>query len=77
MIPRVLQRIRMEHLEEVVMVFPEWPSRPWWNSLQELVISQVRLGESQMVLSPGPTMADNRAKLPPGNMLMARLSCRQ
>jgi hypothetical protein len=77
LIPRVLQRIRLERLLQVVMVFPEWPSRPWWNFLQELVVAQVRLGESQTVLSPGPTMADNRAKLPPGNILMALLSCAQ
>jgi hypothetical protein len=77
LIPKVLQRIRMERLQHVVMVFPEWPSRPWWNSLQELVVTQVRLGDAQMVLAPGPTMADNRAKLPPGNILMAHLSCRQ
>jgi hypothetical protein len=34
----------------------------------------VRLGKSEEVLEKGPSMAANRAKLPPGNMLMVLLS---
>jgi hypothetical protein len=76
-IPRVLQKIRLERLKQVLMVFPEWPSRPWWNLLQSMVVQQVRLGPSDRVLLPGPTLAANRAKIPPGSFIMALLSCRQ
>jgi hypothetical protein len=37
---------------------------------------RVVLGDALTVLEPGPTLAANRAKMPPGNFLMVRLSCR-
>jgi hypothetical protein len=74
MIPRVLQKVLRENLDSVVMVVPEWPSRPWWNLLQEQVVRQVRLGLSEEVLEPGPSLRVARSKLPPGHMIMAVLS---
>jgi ribonuclease HI len=76
LIPRVLQKIRLE-VGEAVLVVPEWPSRPWWNMLQGCVRKQVRLGKAEEVLEKGPTMTARRAKLPPGNMLMAWVSYRR
>jgi hypothetical protein len=76
LIPRVIQKLFLER-GEAVMVVPEWPSRPWWNLLLRFTIRLVRLGEAQEVLEAGPTMTSNRAKLPPGNMLMVLLSCRR
>jgi hypothetical protein len=56
------------------MVVPEWPSRPWWNMVAGRARRMVRLGESEEVLEKGPSMAANRANLPPGSMLMVLLS---
>jgi hypothetical protein len=72
LIPRVLQKLRLEGTEAVVVV-PEWPSRPWWNLLQQGVIGQVRLGKSEEVLEPGPWLLANGNRLPPGNMIMAKV----
>ena len=72
-IPRVLQKLRTE-VQEAVMVFPEWPSRPWWSLLQMYVSKQLRLGKAAEVLAKGPSMDRCRALLPPGHMCMARLS---
>jgi hypothetical protein len=76
LVPRVIQKLFQERGEAVVVV-PEWPSRPWWNLLQQFTTKWVRLGAATMVLERGPTMASNRAELPPGNMLTVLLSCRQ
>jgi hypothetical protein len=72
-IPRVLQKIRLER-DTVVMVVPEWPSGPWWNMVAGRARRMVRLGKSEEVLEKGPSMAANRAKLPPGSMFMVLLS---
>jgi ribonuclease HI len=69
-VPRILQKIRAERVEAVVVV-PEWPSRPWWNLFQDGVVKQVRLGKSEEVLKAGPTMRPNGTKPPPGSMIMA------
>jgi ribonuclease HI len=71
-LPRVLQKIRAERAE-VILVAPEWPSRPWWNLFQDGVVQQVRLGRSEEVLIPGPTLAKNGTKPPPGDLIMARV----
>jgi hypothetical protein len=73
LIPRVLQKLRMEE-GAAVMVFPEWPSRPWWNLMAWGARRIVRLGTSEEVLEKGPSMATRLVKSPPGNMLMASLS---
>jgi hypothetical protein len=73
LIPRVLQKIRKER-GAVVMVTPEWPSRPWLNLMVGAAEVMVRLGKAKEVLELGPSMAANRARLPPGSMIMALLS---
>jgi hypothetical protein len=73
LIPRVLQKIRLER-DTVVMVVPEWPSRPWWNMVAGRPRKMVRLGKSEEVLEKGPSMVANRARPPPGSMLMVLLS---
>jgi hypothetical protein len=73
--PRVLQKIRLER-DVTVMVIPEWLSRPWWNMMAGGAQEIVRLGKSEEMLERGPSMTANRAKLPPGSMPMAVLSCR-
>ena len=75
-IPKVLQKLRLE-VDEALMVVPEWTSRPWWNLFQMHVVQQVRLGRSTEVLQRGPTMTTERAELPPGYLVMARLSFKQ
>jgi hypothetical protein len=72
LIPRVLKKLWMEK-REALMVVPEWPSRPWWNLLQEGVTSQVRLGKAEVALQLGSGAAEAGFKLPPGNMIMARI----
>jgi hypothetical protein len=76
LVPRVIQKLFLER-GEAVLVVSEWPSRPWWNLLQQFTTRWVRLGEATKVLERGPTMASSRAELPPGNLLMVLLSCRQ
>jgi hypothetical protein len=71
-IPRVLQKIRLERIT-VLMVVPEWPSRPWWNLWQMGVQDQVVLGPSEQVLKAGPALARNQTKLPPGRFIMGKL----
>jgi hypothetical protein len=73
LIPRVLQKLRVEE-GAAVLVFPEWPWRPWWNLMALGARKIVRLGTSEEVLEKGPSMAARLVKLPPGNMLMASLS---
>jgi hypothetical protein len=73
LIPRVLQKVRLER-DTVVMVVPKWPSRPWWNMVAGRARRMVGLGKSEKVLEKGPSMAANRARLPPGSMLMVLLS---
>jgi hypothetical protein len=70
-----MQKLRAERVRAVV-VMPEWCGRPWWNLLQLNVEKQIDLGKSCDVQIPGPTMAANSAKLPPGRLLMAILSYR-
>jgi hypothetical protein len=53
MIPRVLQKVAMEHIT-AVMVLPEWPSQPWWNLMRCMAVAQVRSGKSKVALKPGP-----------------------
>jgi ribonuclease HI len=69
-IPRVLQKVWMERAR-VVMVVPEWPSRPWWNLWRMGVKKEVVLGYSEQALKAGPALARNQTKLPPGRFLMA------
>jgi hypothetical protein len=59
------------HIAAVVL---EWPSRPWWNLMVGAAVVMVRLGKAEEVLERRPSMAANRAKLPPGSMIMALLS---
>jgi hypothetical protein len=73
LIPRVPQKLRTEAVRAVVVV-PEWCGKAWWNLLQMNVERQIDLGPAESVLRGGPTMAANRAKLPPGRMLMALVS---
>jgi hypothetical protein len=73
LITRVLQKVRKER-GAVVMGTPEWPSRTWWNLMAGAAEAMVRLGKTEEVLERAPSMAANRAKLPPGNMIMALLS---
>jgi hypothetical protein len=75
MLPQVLQRIRDERINAVVML-PKWPSRPWWNVFRPLARTIVELGSEKQVLTPGPTMTASPTKkeLPPGLFLMALLA---
>jgi hypothetical protein len=72
-IPRVLQHLREEAMNAVIVV-PEWYTKAWWNLLQGNIAKKTILGKADDVLLPGPTMAARRAKLPPGSMIMAVVS---
>jgi hypothetical protein len=58
LLPRVLQKMRLER-DTVVMVVPQWPSRPWWNMLAGRAKRMVRLGKSEDVLEKERSMAAN------------------
>jgi hypothetical protein len=72
LIPRVLQKLRMDGVKEAVLVCPHWPSQPWWPLMRESLVSMVALGDSQAVLRRGPSLTVEH-KLPPGQFAMARL----
>jgi hypothetical protein len=76
LVPKVLQKLVWEG-GDAIMVVPDWPSRPWWNMMQSHRLGQVSLGEAEVALRPGPSLAVNRARLPPGNFLMVLLSSEQ
>jgi hypothetical protein len=76
-VSRVLRKILAEKLKNVVMVVPEWPSRPWWNLMELLAVRRTVLGEATSILEPGPSLAPNRAKMPPGRFIMVLLSSQQ
>jgi hypothetical protein len=76
-VARVLRKIIAERLKNVIMVVPEWPSRPWWNLMELLAVRRTMLGEATSILEPGPSLAPSRAKMPPGRFLMVLLSSRQ
>jgi ribonuclease HI len=73
MIARTLLRIELEKVE-TVMVVPDWPSQPWWPRLMEMTWKQVKLGKAEEVLTPGRRMRARGTKLPPGDMMMVRIS---
>jgi hypothetical protein len=75
LLPRVLQRIRDESVNAVVVI-PKWPSRAWWNVFRPLARIVVELGSEKQVLIPGPAMTASQTKkeLPPGLFLMALLA---
>jgi hypothetical protein len=72
LIPRVLQKLRMDAVKEAVLVFPLWPSQPWWSLLPDSVVKMVELGQSTAVLVRGPSLTVEH-KLPPGAFAMAKL----
>jgi hypothetical protein len=72
LIPRILQKLRMDAVKDAVLVFPLWPSQPWWSLLQDFMVKMVEIGESAAVLLRGPSLTVEH-KLPPGSFAMARL----
>jgi hypothetical protein len=72
LIPRVLQKLRTDAVREAVIVFPPWPSQPWWFLLQDSLVKVVELGESSGVLTRSPSLTVEH-KLPPGTFAMAKL----
>jgi hypothetical protein len=68
----VLQKLRTERVREAVLVFPLWPSQPWWNLMQENLVSMVELGDSLSILKRGPSLTAEH-KFPPGKFGMAKL----
>jgi hypothetical protein len=75
-IAKVLRKIEEEKVEAIVVI-PNWPTQPWWPVLQKLVWKSVILGNSEEVLVPGQAMKGRMTKLPPGQMMMSRISWRK
>jgi hypothetical protein len=74
-IDRVLMRLLMDEATAVLVV-PKWTSQPWWGLLRPMIRTVVELGNSDLVLNPGPGMTESESekKLPPGLFLMALVS---
>jgi ribonuclease HI len=73
MIPRTLLKIEIERVE-AVLVTPHWPSQPWFPQLEKISKRMLILGEAENVLLPGQLMKKRETKLPPGEMMMSRIS---
>jgi hypothetical protein len=71
LIPRVLQKLRLDAVREAVLVFPLWPSQPRWSLLQDTLVKMVELGESSAVLTRAPSLTVEY-NLPPGTLAMAK-----
>jgi hypothetical protein len=72
LIPRVLQKLRVDGVKVEVLVCPLWPSQPWWSLMREGLVRMAVLGDSQAVLRRGPSLTVEH-KLPPGRFGMAKL----
>jgi hypothetical protein len=73
MIAKFLRKVEEEKVQAVV-VTPNWPTQPWWPVLQQLMEKSVNLGKSEEVLVMGQAMKGRMTKLPPGEMIMSRIS---
>jgi ribonuclease HI len=76
LITQTLRRIEQERVEAVVVV-PCWQSQPWWPLWTKLVKKETTLGESELILERGVMMNMRKTKLPPGQLIMGRISWMQ
>jgi hypothetical protein len=73
MIAKTILKIELERVEAVLVV-PNWPTQVWWPRLMQLKTKIVTLGKGEEVLEAGEWMKRRGTKLPPGELLMVRIS---
>jgi ribonuclease HI len=73
LISKCLQKI-IHDKAEAVIVTPQWQGQTWWPLLQQITVRKVELGKSTEVLSPGFLMKSRNLKLPPGKLIMSKVS---
>jgi ribonuclease HI len=73
MISRTLLKIELERVR-TVLVIPNWPTQAWWPRLRQLVTKEVLLGEAEEILEMGKMMKQRGTKLPPGKLMMIKIS---
>jgi ribonuclease HI len=75
-IAKVLEKVEREKIETIIVV-PKWPSQPWWPKLVELAERRVTLGVTGEIVIAGDGMKARRTKVPPGKLMMVRISWRE
>jgi ribonuclease HI len=55
---------------QAVVIAPQWPFQWWTNSLMEITMRTVPLGEARRILTPGRCMLTRGYSLPPGEMTL-------
>ena len=70
LIPRVLQKVRIEQLDNLLLIAPLWTSQAWWPSLLELMSAPPLL----LPRIPDLLLVDNEPRLPRWDTVAWRLS---
>jgi hypothetical protein len=76
MINKTLKKMELEKVQGILVV-PNWPSQPWWPIMEKMAEKKAILGSGEDILIIGKLMKALNTKLPPGEILMVRISSRR